>query len=98
MINLCLKNLNAEKSEPYLSKFHYEYNVKNIVKETNCFQNALNPSCLDLFITNSPLTFQNTISISNGLFDFHKMVITVMKMSFKKHFFIERHYRDYKYF
>ena len=26
------------------------------------------------------------------------MVITVMKMSFKKHSPIERHYRDYKYF
>ena len=62
------------------------------------FKKALNPSCIDLFITNSPLSFQNTIAVSNGLSDFHKMVITVMKMSFKKHFPIERHYRDYKYF
>ena len=61
------------------------------------FKNVLNPSCIDLFITNSPLSFQNTV-ISNGLSDFHKMVITVMKMSFKKHSPIERHYRDYKYF
>ena len=58
----------------------------------------MNPSCIDLFITNSPLSFQNTIAVSNGLSDFHKMVITVMKMSFKKHSPIERHYRDYKYF
>ena len=58
----------------------------------------MNPSCIDLFITNRPLSFQNTIAVSNGLSDFHKMVITVMKMSFKKHSPIERHYRDYKYF
>ena len=58
----------------------------------------MNPSCIDLFITNSPLSFQNTIAVSNGLSDFHKMVITVMKMSFKKHSPRERHYRDYKYF
>ena len=38
------------------------------------------------------------MAVSNGLSDFHKMVIAVMKMSFKKHSPIERHYRDYKYF
>ena len=58
----------------------------------------MNPSCIDLFITNSPLSFQNTIAVSNGLSDFHKMVITVMKMSFKPHSPTERHYRGYKYF
>ena len=90
-------DFNAEESEPCLSQFLYEYNAKNIVKESTCFKNVLNPSCIDLFITNSPLSFQNTV-ISNGLSDFHKMVITVMKMSFKKHSPIERHYRDYKNF
>ena len=87
----------AEESEPCLSQFLYEYNAKNI-KENTCFKNALNPSCIDLFITNSPLSFQNKIAVSNGLFDFRKMVITVMKMSLKKHFPMERYYRDYKYF
>ena len=91
-------DFNAEESEPCLSQFLYEYNVRKQVKENTCFKNALNPSCIDLFITNSPLSFQNTIAVSNGLSDFHKMVITVMKMSFKKHSPIERHYRDYKYF
>ena len=78
--------------------FLYEYNAKNIVKESTCVKNKLNPSCTDLFITNSPFSFQNTIAVTNGLSDFHKMVVTVMKMSFKKHSPIERHYRDYKYF
>ena len=64
----------------------------------NCFKNALNPSYIDLFITNSSLSFQNTITVSNGLSNFHKMVITVMKISFKKHSSTERHYRDYRYF
>ena len=83
-------DFNAEESEPCLSQFLYEYNAK----ESTCFKNVLNPSCIDLFITNSPLSFQNTIAVSNGLSDFHKMVTTV-KMSFKKHSPIERHYRDY---
>ena len=44
------------------------------------------------------MSFQNTIAVSNGLSDFHKMVMTVMKMPLKKQSPIERHYRDYRYF
>ena len=91
-------DFNAEESEPCLLQFLYEYNAKNIVKETTCFKNALNPSCIDLFITNSSLSFHNTIAVTYGLSDFHKMVITIMKMSFKKQSPTERHYRNYKYF
>ena len=87
-------DFNAEESEPSLSQFLYEYNVNKNVKESTCFKNALNPSCIDLFTTNSLLS----LVISDGLSNFHKMVITVMKMSFKKHSLVERHYRDYKYF
>ena len=84
-------DFNMEESEPCLLQFLYEYNAKNIVKENTCFKNALNPSRIDLFITNSPLSFQNTIAVFNGLSNFHKIVITVMKMSFRKHSPIERH-------
>ena len=78
-------DFNAEESKPCLSQFLYEYNAKNIAKGNTCFKNALNPGCSDLFITNGPLSFQNTIAVSNGLSEFHKMVITVMKMAFRKH-------------
>ena len=91
-------DFNAGESEPCLSQFLYEYDDKNIVKENICFKNPLNPSCIDLFIANSPLSFQNTIAVSNGLSNFQKMVITVMKMTFKKHSPTERHYSHYKYF
>ena len=84
-------DFNMEESEPCLLQFLYEYNAKNIVKENTCFKNAFNPSRIDLFITNSPLSFQNTIAVFNGLSNFHKIVITVMKMSFRKHSPIERH-------
>ena len=89
---------NAEESEPCLLQFLYEYNTRNIVKENTCLKNALNPSSVDLFITINSLSFQNTIAVSNGLSDSREMVITVMKVSLKKHSPIERHYRYYKYF
>ena len=62
--------------------------------EITCFKNALN--CIDLFLRNSPSSFQNTTAISITLFDFHKMVITVMKMPINKHSPNERHCRHYK--
>ena len=49
-------DFNAEESEPCLSHA-YEYNAKNFVMENTCFKNSLNPSCIDLFVTNSPLSF-----------------------------------------
>ena len=72
-------DFNVEESEPCPSQSLYEYNAKNIVKKITCFKNILNPGCIDLFPTNNPLSFQNTIAVTNGLSDFHKMVITVMK-------------------
>ena len=42
-------DFNAEESEPCLSQFIYEYNAKNIVKESTSFKDVLNPSCIDLF-------------------------------------------------
>ena len=78
------QDFSFEESELCLSQFFYEYNAKNIVKLNTCFKKALNTSCVDFFITNSPLSFKNTVANSKRLFGFHKMVITVMKTTFKK--------------
>jgi len=61
-----------------------QYNAKNLVRDKTCFKNIENPSCVDLFITNSYRSFQNTKVLSTGLSDFHKMAITVLKTKFKK--------------
>ena len=55
-----------------------------IIKET-CFRIALNSTCDELlFITNSPLSSQNIIAISNKLSDSHKMIVTDKKRSLRK--------------
>ena len=58
----------------------------------------MNTSCIDPFIINSSLSFQNTIAVSYGFSNFHKMLIAVTKMSFKKHSPIRIYYKAYKYF
>ena len=71
---------------------------KNIMKNKTCFENPDRPTCIDLFLTNSPHSFQNTITMSTGLSDFHKMIITVLKSSFIKLKAREKYYRDYNNF
>lgn len=59
-------DFNAEDSEPCLPKFYFKYNV-TIFEDKICLKSISNPLCIDFFITNSPLRFQNTIAISTGL-------------------------------
>ena len=79
---LLIEEFNAEDTEPCLSQFLFEYDAKNIISEKTCFKSKDNPSCVDLFITNSPNSFQNTSTITTGLSDFHKMEIA-LNVNFK---------------
>ena len=67
-----------------LDAFLDEFCAKNIVKEPTCYKNPDNPSCVDLFITNSHRSFMKTTALSTGLSDFHKMIVTVMRTTFPK--------------
>ena len=49
-----------------------------------CFKNPNNPSCIDLFLTNTIRSFQETQVFETGLSDFHKLVVTVLKSTFPK--------------
>ena len=77
-----IKYCNIDDEEETLQDFLFERNVKNLVKEKTCFKSIDNPSCIDLFLTNTPLSFQNTTAVTIGLSDFHKMAVTVMKTTF----------------
>ena len=74
------------------------YNLKDLVKEPTCFKNPDNPSCIGLFLTNRPRTFQCTTTIETGISDFHKLVVTVLKTFYKKQRPKIIHYRNYKNF
>ena len=81
---LLIGDFNAQDTEPILREFICQNEAKNLVKEGTCFKNRDNPSCIDLFLTNSHHSFQNTTTVFTGLSDFHKMVLTVIKSSFPK--------------
>ena len=89
-------DFNIQESEPDLNEFLTEHDLKCIVKDPTCFKNVLNPSCIDLLITNFPNSFQGTTTLTTGLSDYHKMVLTVLKNKFIKQKPKEIEYRCYK--
>ena len=93
-----LGDFNAQEGESDLDDFLYMHDLKNIQKEKTCYKNVNNPSCIDLILTNSSRSFQNTCTISTGLSDVHKMSLTVMKTKYAKAKPKEIVYRNYKHF
>ena len=91
-------DFNAEEKEVILKAFMELYDLRNLVKEKTCFKSVGNPSCVDLFLTSCSKSFQETNVISTGISDHHKMIITVLKTTFKKTKPKEIFYRCYKKF
>ena len=81
-----------------MTAFSNVNNLKSLNKEPPCFKNPKNPSCINLFLTNRSRCFQNTSTIETGISDFHKLVVTVLKMFYKKQKPKIIQYRNYKTF
>ena len=60
------------------------YSLQNLIKEPTCFKNALNPTLIDMDLTNRYNSFHNTSCIETEISDYHKMTITVLKTHFQK--------------
>ena len=67
-----------------MSEFLFNNDSKNLVQQKTCFKITNNPSCINLFVTNSHKSFQNTITFSSVLSDFFKMILTILKSTFPK--------------
>ena len=81
---LLMGDYNAEVIETNMSSFCEIYHLTNIIKQPTCFKNPLNPSCIDLFLTNNANCFLKSSVFETGLSDFHKLIVTVMKSHIPK--------------
>ena len=79
-----MSDFNADMENINLKNFCDLYNFKNLIKEATCFKTPVNPICIDLKLTNSYRSFQNSCAIETGLSNFHRMVVTFMKAYFQK--------------
>ena len=66
---LILGDLNAEMINEAMADFWQMYNLTNIIKEPICYKNPINPSSIDVILTNRKRSISNSITIETGLSD-----------------------------
>ena len=83
-----------------MQAFCESYFLENMVKKqtSKCFKNPAKPTCIDLIITNKPGIFRNAQIFETSLSDFHKLVVSITKFSYKKRPLRMVKYRDHKKF
>ena len=81
---LLLGDFNSLHVEPYMKDFCETYNLENLIKKPTCFKKTINPSSIDVMLTNTKNSFQDSMTIETGLSDHHKMTTSILKIFFKK--------------
>ena len=66
--------------ERFLQFLHF----KSLIKQLTCLKNPGNPSCIDLILTNKTWSFHSTCVLDIGISNFHRMIVSVLKMHFRK--------------
>ena len=95
---LLMGDFYAGFTEANMSAFCNEYKLKGLNKEPTYFQNNMSPSCMDFFLANYRTSFEITLTIETSLSDFHKLIVTVLKISHDNVPSKIIQYRDYKNF
>ena len=62
-----MSDFNDNTEDINLKNFWDLHNFKNLIKEPTCFKNPVNPTCVDLMLTNSKKHFQNSCAIQTEL-------------------------------
>ena len=95
---IMIDDFNSDVNQSCMTALCESYNLSSLTKEPTCYKNPQNPLCIDLILTNSPYSFQNSCVIETGLSDFDKMTVTVTKTSYEKLKPRIINYRNYKNF
>ena len=67
-----------------MNDFCNAYNLSSLIKKPTCCKNPDNLSCIDLILTNPPRSFQGSCMVERDLSDIHKLVVTIMKTTFRR--------------
>ena len=95
---LLMGDFNVAFTEANMAAFCNEYKLQTLNKEPTCFKNYMSPSCVDLYLTNCPKSFESTLTIETVISDFHKLIVLVLKVKHEKVPPKIIQYRDYKNF
>ena len=60
---LLLGDFNAKVENNFLKEFCDLYGMKSLIRIPTCYKNPANPTCIDLMLTNSKRSFQNSCTM-----------------------------------
>ena len=95
-LNIDVRDRDKDRNN-YLSDFVYTFSISNLINTKTCHKN-LSGTTIDIMLTNRPNCLQRSSTAITGFSDFHQMIISCLKTTFKK---IPRRkiiFRDYKKF
>ena len=95
---IVIGDFNREADSEEMLSFCDTFDLTSLTTEPTCYKTPDNPSCIDLILTNKPLSFQNSRVAETWLSDFHRMILTVTYLTFQKLKPRVKNYRDYKHF
>ena len=73
------------------------FNLKSLISSPTCFQ-SINPTCIDLILTDQEDSFSNSNTCEVGISDHHHLVSTMLNKKILKGSTKTLFYRDYKKF
>ena len=89
-------DFNVPMSDQAMEDFCSLNNLESLIKKPTCYKNHENPTCIDLLFTNRPGYFQQSNVFETGIFDFHLLIATQLKMGFQRKLPKIIAYHDYK--
>ena len=93
-----MDDYNVDGKETNVKVFSNQLLLKALNEKPTSFKNFNNPSCIDLFLTNSSKSFEKFLTLESGMSDFHRLIITILKVKPGKVPPRIINYRDYKNF
>lgn len=80
---LIFGDFNEEPSNRNMLNFLESFSLKSLINEPTCFKSK-DGRCIDLILTNRPLSFKKSGSLETGISDYHHLIFSMFKSNFKK--------------
>ena len=90
-------DFNMQPTDNNFQTFCESHDLCNLIKDKAWFK-TIEGTCIDLILTNQKRSLKNTCTVETGIGDFHRMILTQLKLTFEKFPPKIITSRDYKHF
>ena len=92
-----LGDFNLSTENPNLKNFMCSFDLESLIDSPTCYK-SINPTCIDLILTNKKNHFMKSTTFETGLSDHHKLITTILRKTISKSNSKKMFYRDCKRF